>query len=72
MSIEPSLFLDGLLQYPPIAGFRHPPCACQVAFPATPCARRIGGGIAVQDDLRHLGPVRTFLVRVEQAQIGNV
>ena len=42
-----------------------------MTFPATPRARRIGRGIAVQDDLRNLGPVRAFRVRVEQAQIGH-
>ena len=71
MPIEPGLFLDGLLQNPPIAGLCHPSRTGEMAFPAAPRARRIGGRITVQDDPRNLGPVCTFSVRVEQAQIGH-
>ena len=37
-----------------------------------PAARFLGDGITVQDDPRHLSPVRTVAVRIQQAQIGDV
>src|SRR5690606_5309607 len=71
MSVEPNLFLDGLFQNPPIADLGHPSGAGEMAFPAAPRARRIGGGLALRDAPRNLGPVGGFPVCVEQAQISH-
>jgi hypothetical protein len=52
-----------------IAVLRHPFGARQVALPGA--ARPLGvlGGVDVQDDPRHLGPVGAFCVGIEETEI---
>jgi hypothetical protein len=52
-----------------VAVLRHPFGARQVALPGA--ARPLGvlGGVDVQDDPRHLGPVGAFCVGIEETEI---
>ena len=59
------------LQEVAIAMPRHPLGARQVAFPNAPCALGFLRRIDVQDDTRDFGPIRTFGVGIEEAEIGN-
>lgn len=56
-----------LFEYPPVADLRHPLCAGEMAFPAAARADFLRDGIAVQHDPRHLGPVCTVRLSVQQA-----
>ena len=55
----------------PIPVLGHPFGACEVALEDAPRALGFMGGINMQHNSRHFGPVCTFGVGIEQAQIGD-
>jgi hypothetical protein len=52
-----------------IAVLRHPFGARQMALPSAASPLGMLGGVDVQDDPRHLGPVGAFCVGIEETEI---
>ena len=52
-----------------VAVQRHPLGARQMALPSAACPLGVLGGVDVQDDPRHLGPVGAFCVGIEETEI---
>src|SRR3546814_2273751 len=55
----------------PVSHFSHPPGTRHMGAPALGCPLGLCAGIPVQHDARHLRPVGTFRLGIEQPQIGH-